>query len=162
VRLSKKLAALTITAVTAVGIAGGAFAYWTQDGSGVGSASTGTTTAVTVNQDAFDSADDLYPGGDAVTLSGDFDNPNSGPVKVGSVTATVDAFISQADLLKPACTEADFVIGGSAPVNAEIDSGNSVGSWSGLTIQLANSSTNQDNCKGLSSVAISYSVSPAA
>jgi len=158
---TKKKVAAGAAAAALLASTGVAAAYWTQGGSGDGSAATGDTVAVTVNQTT--EVSDLYPGGDAVTLSGDFDNTNDGPVKVGSVTVVVDEdFSEQADEAKPACTADDFEIGGSAPVNAEIEKGTGVGSWTGLTIKLVNSETNQDNCKGLSAVPLVYSVTPAA
>jgi hypothetical protein len=96
----------------------------------------------------------LYPGG-AVTLSGNFDNPNPGKVYVTAVSATVTTFSLQANPAKPACTQADFTITGTAPVGAEILSGPGVGSWSGLSLNMTDAATNQDNCKGIT-VPITY------
>jgi hypothetical protein len=125
----------------------GAFAYWTLAGAGSGTAATGDIAAVTVNQ--LSEPADLYPGGPAQDLFGDFDNPNAGDVMIGEVTVVVDPdwTSSDVDASKPACTAADFEIGGSAVVEDEIPSGDGVGEWSGLTIALLNLSTNQDNCK---------------
>jgi len=132
-----KVAAVTV-GVTLIG--GVAFAYWTTTGSGGGSASTGTVVPVVVNQTATITG--LAPGLAAETLSGTFDNPNAGPVYIGSVTATVTGTD------KAGCTASDYTIAGTAPVNAEIPSGNGVGSWSGLTIRFNNKPTvNQDACK---------------
>jgi len=154
-RGTKRVAA--IAAVLALVVAGIATAYWTQGGSGTGSANTGTTTAIVVHQTSPVAG--LYPGGPAVTLSGNFDNSNAGPVLVSAVTAVVDpAFTAQADLTKPACTPADFVIAGAAPVGVQIPSGNAVGAWTGLTIQMQNSASNQDNCKNVT-VTIDYTAS---
>jgi hypothetical protein len=131
----------------------GAYAYWTITGSGAGTAGTGTPVAVVVNQTS--SATGLYPGG-SVALSGNFNNPNSGAVYVASVTATVQTFSSQADNAKPACTQADFTVTGSSNTPGSIAAGNAVGSWSGLTLTLGNSGTNQDNCKSLANIQIDY------
>ena len=132
--------------VPAVALVGAATAYWTQGGTGTGTAETGTTTGIVVNQTSAVAG--LYPGGPAQPLSGDFDNPNAGDVFITSVTAEVQAaWSSQGDVTKPACTAGDFLIAGTAPVNAEIASGVGVGGWSGLTIALVNGATNQDNCK---------------
>ena len=137
---------LVAGALLLVFAAAGAYAYWSQGGSGSGSATAGSTSSVTVNQ--TNSVTGLYPGGAAVTLSGNFDNSNASAVQISSVTAVVSS-ISNAgtDLSKPACTSADFSIGGSMGA-ATIPSGTGVGSWTGLTIQLVNAVTNQDNCKG--------------
>lgn len=130
-------------------MAGAAFAYWTMTGSGTGSASTGTPTAVTVNQTSTVSA--LAPGSGTQGLSGNFDNPNTGPVYIASVTAVV----SGTD--KVGCDASDYTIAGTATVNAQVAAGTGVGSWSGLTIAFNNkATTNQDACKG-AAVAITYS-----
>jgi hypothetical protein len=148
----------------------GAYAYWTQGGSGPGSATAGTTTAITVNQTSTTSSS-LYPGGPTEALSGNFDNPNSGGVVISSVTAVVSSVTGGAeDGGKPACTAADFYISGTA-AGSTVPSGTGVGSWSGLSIGLANRdgnanppselspSANQDNCK--SAVAhITYTANP--
>jgi hypothetical protein len=143
-RKSKKLAILAgILAVVA--FAGAAFAYWTQGGSGTGSATAGSTTPITVYQTSTITG--LYPGATATALSGDFKNTNTGPVTISSITASVHAFSSQTDGSKPACTEADFAIGGTSGSNV-VPVGDHVGTWSGLTVQLVAGVDNQDNCKG--------------
>jgi len=150
------------TAVVATGLAlvlataAIAFAYWTQSGSGSGSASTGDTTAITVNQTS--AVTGLYPGGPAEPLSGDFDNPNDGPIFVHQVAAVLSSVSGGAqDSSLPACTTADFALTGSpVTVDTEIASGNGVGSWSGMTIRLLDTSANQDNCKN-ATVHITYS-----
>lgn len=132
---------------------GGAYAYWSVIGSGSGTAASGSAAAVVVNQTS--SASGLYPGG-SVALSGDFDNPNPGAVYVTAVTAAVRIFSAQADNTKPACTQADFTITGTSNTPGSIASGTAVGSWSGLTLTMVNSGTNQDNCKSLAAVQIDY------
>ena len=156
--VGRKRASIALGLLLTLAMAGGAVAYWTQGGTGSGTAGTGNTVAITVNQTNV-AITDLYPGGPAQTLSGDFDNPNPGMVWVTDVTAVVHALNEQADVLKPACTAADFAIGGSAPVGAEIAAGNGVGSWSGLTIELLDTALNQDNCKDVT-VTIDYTANP--
>jgi len=91
----------------------------------------------------------LYPGGN-VALSGNFNNPASFNQYVTSVSASITPFSVQTDNAKPACTEADFSLTGSpTPVNAQVGPGNGVGTWSGITLNMANAGTNQDNCKGV-------------
>jgi hypothetical protein len=70
----------------------------------------------------------------------------------------VTPFTAQADVNKPACTQADFSITGTANVAAEVASGNGVGNWSGLSLAMADRGTNQDNCKNIT-VPITYAVS---
>jgi hypothetical protein len=138
---------LAAAVLLAVG-AGLAFAYWTNTGSGSGGATTGTNESLVINQTSTISG--LAPGGPAQVLSGNFDNPNEGPVFVTEVTATVTGTDQDG------CGPSDYTIAGSAPVNAEIPPGDGVGSWSGLTIQFNNKpDVNQDACKN-AAVAISY------
>ncbi len=138
------LAAVSVFGLVVLG--GLAFAYWTIGGSGSGSGTTGTASSITVNQTA--SATGLYPGG-SVGLSGNFTNPNPGKVYVTAVTAAITPFSVQADGTKPACTQADFSISGTASVGAEINAGSGVGAWSGLSLSMVDAATNQDNCKNV-------------
>ena len=147
---------VALTAVGVLGAAAGAYAYWTAGGTGTGSATTGTTTAVTVTQTT--PVTGLAPGVTAVTLSGKFDNPNSGPVYVGAVTITGLTVTKAGGAVAGTCDATDYTLGGTAVVNAEIAAGNAVGAWTGLTIAFNNKVTSQDQCKG-ATVAIAYAVS---
>jgi hypothetical protein len=138
--------------VLALCLAIAGYAYWTQGGSGSGSATAGTTSNITVNQTS--SVSGLYPGGPAASLSGNFDNPNPGLVHISSITATVSS-VSGAG---PGCSSSDFSIGGSSGANT-VPSGNGSGSWSGLTIQMVESGSNQDDCKG-ATANIAYTANP--
>ena len=141
----KKVAALAVAGGVILS-SGVAYAYWTQGGLGSGGASAGTTSAITVNQTGTPTG--LYPGGLAQALSGTFTNPNAHPVHISSVTVAVHSFSVQADNTKPACTDADFAVGGSSGANV-VPAGTGVGSWTGLTVRLLDGVANQDNCKGL-------------
>ena len=135
-----KQRALIVSAVAVLLVGGAAFAYWTNTGAGTGDAATGTNVPVVVNQTS--TVTGMAPGIAAQTLSGNFDNPNAGPVYVASVTAVV----SGTD--KTGCTAADYTIAGTATVGTEVASGTGKGAWSGLTIQFNNKSgVNQDACK---------------
>lgn len=143
--MSKRLKILLIGAVALVVAVSGAYAYWTQGGSGTGTATAGTTSLITVKQTS--AVADLYPGGPAASLSGNFDNPNASAVTISSITAVVSSVSNgTSDGSKPACTSSDFSIGGSVGTTT-VPPGTGVGSWSGLTIQLLNTAANQDNCK---------------
>jgi hypothetical protein len=153
----KRMTLFAAGAGAALVVAVGAYAYWTQGGSGTGSATAGTTSSLTVNQTS--TVTGLYPGGPAATLSGNFDNPNSSAVNISSVTASVSSVSNGAsDGSKPACTASDFQIGGSMG-SATVPSGTGVGSWTGLTIKLLNTAANQDNCKG-ATANIAYTANP--
>jgi hypothetical protein len=164
-KLTKKRLA-GVTAVVAVAVAGLAIAFWTAGGSGTGTGSTGTVTSgITVTQTSTVSG--LTPGTGSA-LAGKFKNSNTSAVNVSSVTATVDAFSTQTDAAKPACTQADYEITGGAvstpnkisasqsiPARAGFDANPDAGSWSGLTVSLKQGAGNQDNCKG-QAIGISY------
>jgi hypothetical protein len=146
--ISTRRRVVALSLMLTLAVAGTAFAYWTITGTGTGTAETGTIVDVVVNQTSDNDEDMMYPGGPVVELSGDFDNPNDGDVYIGSVTVEIDeSFEYQGDDSKPACTPADYELGGTADVNGEIPSGDGVGSWSGLTIRMLNTEFNQDNCK---------------
>src|SRR5437588_6055087 len=74
--VTKKRAAAAAAAIALAGGGIAAYAYWTGGGTGSGSAAATTPSALTVNQTT--SVTGLYPGATATTLSGTFDNPNSG------------------------------------------------------------------------------------
>lgn len=146
--LIKKRTAAIVTVALLLIVGGGiAFAYWTSTGTGTGSAATGTNVAITVNQTSTVTA--MGPGVAPRALSGNFDNPNAGPVFVKTVVATVTS------TGVAGCTAADYtlagtsVIGASAPgAGGNVPAGGAgVGSWSGLTIAFNDTASNQDACK---------------
>jgi hypothetical protein len=146
-----------LTVVVLLAIGGVALAYWTQGGSGSGTASAATPVAITVNQTGSPSG--LYPGGPSAALAGTFTNTNASPVTISSVTAAVHAFASHTvDATKPDCTQADFAIAGTSGANV-VPSGTAVGSWSGLTVRMLDNGLNQDNCKG-AAITIDYTANP--
>jgi len=151
----KRKALVVYTVFLVVALGGIAFAFWTAGGGGSGTASAGSSAGVTVNQTV--SPTGLFPGA-TTALSGDFSNPNSGSVYVTAVTGSVTPFSAQADATKPACTQADFSISGTANVGTEVVPGTGVGSWSGLSLTMIDAATNQDNCKNIT-VAITYAAS---
>lgn len=169
-RLSKRTFVLLGVMVVAIAASIGAYAYWTQSGSGTGSATAGTTTTITVHQTNA-AITSLYPGGPTAALSGNFDNPNAGGVLISSVTAVVSSVSNgTSDGTKPACVAGDFYITGTG-TGSTVPPGTGVGSWSGLSIGLANRdgnavppselspAANQDNCKN-ATANITYTANP--
>lgn len=146
-RKKRLLAAGIVTAVL-LGGAGTAYAYWTNSGSGVGEADTGTNAAVTVVQTS--SISGLAPGSGTHALSGTFDNPNDGSVYIASVSVSIDSVVDSEGEPAVGCEADDYVIAGSPmTVNANVPAGDGVGSWSGATIAFVNEAAeNQDGCKG--------------
>jgi hypothetical protein len=151
-----KRGGIALAAVLVLALAGAAIAYWTAGGSGTGSApAADAQKALTANQTTTVQA--MYPGDTAQTLSGNFDNPNSGPIRVGTVTASM-ASVTKASGVTGSCDASDFTLANATmTVNAEVPSGNSQGGWSGATIKFNNKTTNQDACKG-ATVNLSYTV----
>jgi len=150
-RFNKKTKIAIVTAALVFGVSGTAFAYWTQMGAGTGTAGTGTTVAVVVNQTNA-AITDLYPGGPARALSGTFNNPNAAAVTVGAVTATITTSAPGT------CLSSWYTItGSSTPVTQVLAAGTAVGSWSGLNVALTNNALNQDACKG-ATVTFAYTV----
>lgn len=149
----KKLSVLTAALVLLGGAA--AFAYWTAGGSGTGSAETGTTTGITVNQTS--TVEGMGPGVDPQGLSGNFTNTNDGPVYVTSVTAAIGTVTGGAG-----CDATDYTLTNPvSDVGAEVPTGTGVGSWGTTdtpTIAFNNKvDENQDGCKN-ATVEILYTV----
>jgi hypothetical protein len=141
----KKIAALGVIALLMAG--GAAYAYWTTAGAGTGSAATGTTTPIVVNQTGA-AITGLSPGATPQALAGDFDNGNSSAVTVAGVTATIGT-VTGPNITGPLpCDATDYVIAGTSTTPGSIAVGNGVGAWSGLTVGMVNSVTNQNGCKG--------------
>lgn len=145
--------------IAALVVAGSAYAYWTSTGTGTGSATTASgTTALTAVQTT--TVTGMYPGDTAQPISGNFNNPNSGPIRVNTVTASIASVVKAAGV--PAsltCDASDFTLASPAmTVNAQVPAGTAQGSWTGATIQFNNKSTAQDGCKG-ATVNLAYAIS---
>jgi hypothetical protein len=157
-RRKKRALILLVGIVAASGVGTLAYGYWTESGSGTGGGSTATTSALTVNQTS--TVTGLYPGSTPQALSGNFDNPNTSAVTLTSVTASVSDVKKAGVSIAATCDPSNFSIAGTGTVGSSgvVPAGTAKGSWSGLTIQLLNTSSNQDACKGANPV-ISYSAS---
>lgn len=152
----RKYSKRTIAAVAAVTVAGSglAFAYWTAGGTGTGSAATGTTVPITAVQTSTVTA--MAPGVAAQTLAGNFNNTNSGPVYVSTVSVAISS-ITKAGVAVTGCTSADYTLVQPTAVNAEVANGTGVGSWGGGSIAFKNLAANQDACKGVT-VNLNYTI----
>lgn len=153
----KKKRTLVLAAVAVLALTGGAIAYWTAGGAGTGSGSAASgQQGLVVNQTTTLSA--MYPGDSAQTLSGNFDNPNPGPSRVGTVTVSIGSVTKATGAVAGTCDASDFTVANATmTVNAEVPSGNAQGAWTGATIKFNNKAgANQDQCKG-ATVSLSYS-----
>ena len=156
-RRSRRVAGVLTASLFLVG-GGAASAYWTISGSGSGSVTTGNVTAVTVNQTTV--ITNLAPGVAAQALSGTFDNPNSGPVYITSVTASISGVTKAAGAATGTCDATDYTLANATmPVGVEVAAGTGKGAWTGATLAFNNKpTTNQDACKG-ATVNLSYAAS---
>src|SRR5262245_20553229 len=120
-RLKRKRNLVVIVAV--LGIAGGAFAYWSAGGSGTGSGSTASgTAALTANQTTVLTS--MYPGDSPQTISGNFDNTNSGPIYVSAVTASIASVTKAAGAPAGTCDASDYTLANATmTVNASVPAG---------------------------------------
>jgi hypothetical protein len=131
----KKLAVAAVTIIALVG-GGIAWAYFTTTGSGTGSASTGTSSTVTLHGTASTT---LYPGTSS-TVNFTVDNPSSGHQFVGTIhlaSVTTD---------KPGCVVADYTMP-DVVANQDVPSGNGTAITATGTLSMANTNVSQDNCK---------------
>ena len=156
-KFSKRKVAATI-AITAILVGGGgaaAVAYWSAGGTGVGTGTTGTSTAISAIQTS--TVTNIAPGSAAQTLSGNFTNPGTSPAWVTSVTASIGSVTLVGT---GTCDATDYTLTGAVMnVGAEIATGSGKGAWSGATIAFNDkAATNQDACKG-ATVHIVYTIS---
>ena len=156
-RKNKRRATKVVALTAALVVAGGAaFAWWTAGGSGTGSATTGTVSAVTVVQTSPITG--LAPGLPAQTLSGTFNNPNTGPVYVGTVTVSISSVVKAVGAPAGTCDSTDYTLSNNPlTYNAEVLA-NDTSTWTGPAIAFNNKPSNQDGCKG-ATVNLAYTVS---
>lgn len=137
-RMTRKKAAV-VGGVTAVVVTGGvAFAYWTSDGTGTGSVTTGDSVAWEVTIDSTDLAG-LTPGGPGETVSFHVKNNNTGVQALEGTVATV------VDTSDSGCTDADFDVSATTITYGDVAAGATVDGT--FEITMVNRATNQDACK---------------
>ncbi len=168
---SKKGVVLLATLVVAAAAAIGAYAYFTSTGHGTGSATVGSATNWTVGETGSPSGGPLYPdtgtypagpfsGAHVQTDTYTVTNGGSGSQNLANVAISVanangSAWSAQADLSKPACTAADFSVGGQAAgatwndttLAQDFAAGDSHSST--VTVEMVDNGANQDNCQGV-------------
>lgn len=130
---------VALGAVGAVAAVGVAIAYFSSTGSGSGSASVGTSSAVTIHGTT---ATALYPGTSS-SVSFTVDNPSGGAQRVGTIllgSITTDAGHS-------ACVMGDFTMP-NVTVNQTFPNGNGQAVTATGTLSMANTALNQDACQG--------------
>ncbi len=156
-KLTKRSVAIVAGVAVALGGAGIAFAYWSAGGTGNGTAETGTTVGIVAVQTS--TVTNMKPGDVAQALSGNFTNPNTGPVYVATVTASISGVTKATGAPTGTCDATDYTLATPvATVNAEVPAGAAQGAWSGATIKFNNkAAVNQDACKG-ATVNLAYAI----
>jgi hypothetical protein len=141
---------VAMVAVVAAMASIGAYAYWTANGTGSGSATVGTDSGVSITNVAFSGS--LYPGG-AVNVSFDIVNNSANTaVNVHKVITDLALGTNGITLMSPAsCNESWFTysgvtLAGSPGVSIPASGTHTV--TAGGTLTMSNEvSTNQDACK---------------
>jgi hypothetical protein len=143
--ITKRRALFVLTAALLVGIVSGAYAYFTTNGTGTGTASVGSSSAVTLHATVTGS---LFPGTSS-PVAFTVDNPSQGQQRVGTISLssiTVDA----------AHSECSAVISGGNPdfampavaVNHSFGSGNGQSVTPAGTLTMNDTGVSQDKCQG--------------
>jgi hypothetical protein len=158
--LKSKVIAGAAAAVLVAGIGGAAFAFFTSNGSGQGSATVGSATPWTVDNIAT-TGPDLLPGVGTQTISFKVTNGSEAAQTLNAVHLVIDADVNgdvldanNANAAVAGCKAVDFVpvddnstlpasLAGSTPGPAGVYSGSS-------TLTLTDSGSSQDACQGVS------------
>ena len=140
--LIKKRTAVVLSAVAVLAVAGIAIAYWSTTGSGSGSGAVAEGNGTLVLHGTITGP--LTPGGSS-PVSFAADNANSSSEQVATVKAVVS--IDEAHANK-GCQASDFTIADTAENQVIAAKGSGVALAHGGSISMADTSANQDACKG--------------
>ncbi|HWH97980.1 MAG TPA: hypothetical protein VNS80_06395 [Pseudolysinimonas sp.] len=143
---TKKFVIAGVAAALVIGGGGAAFAYWTAQGSGTGTATAGVSTDFTITSVA-PVGDPLVPGGSTQSVTFTVVNESTTPQTLTSVTVTVANADGTAWTAVPGCSAADYTIGTPSVVYGELDGGADVSGT--VTIAMNNLGTDQDACQGV-------------
>jgi hypothetical protein len=140
-KITKKKALVAgIATVVVVGGASAALAFWSTTGTGNGSATTGTSTALVVTV-ADLTAGDLSPNGPTDNVTFTVQNTNSGAQNYSNAVATVTSTSNAG------CTAADFNISNLATTYGDLQP-NATANGS-FDLKMIDTGLNQDACKGV-------------
>jgi hypothetical protein len=149
-KIGKKRGVAALSVIAVLAVAGGAYAYFSSNGSGTGSATVGTATNFTVTAQAATGS--MYPGAGSSTFTYVVNNPGTGAENVTGTTATVAS--SGGNILDggtpvSGCSASWFTASNTAPTGLPQDLAGGTSSTSGsVTVTMSDSGTNQDACKG--------------
>ena len=155
-RLTRK-SKLILAGIATIAITGGsAIAYWTTTGTGSGSAAVGTSTAVMVTQLGTITA--LTPGSTAQAIDFKITNPAATNQTIAAVAVSISGVTGLNITVSRPCSAADFILVQPTAISTDLTPGDHTYSPSGATLQLTNSGSNQDGCKG-ATVALAFAAS---
>ncbi len=143
---SKARIVVSLGVLAAIGIAGVAIAYFTTTGSGTGTATVGSSTALTITQTG--SVTGLTPGGPSQPVAYTIANPSAnGNQSLGVVSATVS---SVTPVGANTCATSNFTTSPASAAVGTINSGSTFTSAAATepTVQMTETGTNQDGCQG--------------
>lgn len=154
-RFSKRAKIVVAGTVVLATIGGGvAFAYWSSNGSGSGTANTSTGASNLVVTQTSAPAD-LAPGLAPEAVTGTITNKATNSAFVNTVTVAIGS-VTQAAGAQGTCDASDYTLSGATvTLGQDVAAGASV-NFSGPTLAFNDKSTNQDGCKG-ATVNLTYS-----
>jgi hypothetical protein len=154
-RIKHKKLAVLVSAVAILALAGAAFAYFTNSGTGAGTASVGTSSVIELDSALVGT---LYPAGPDVEVTVNIHNPGEGSQYVGTISGVVNTnnngtpSIPTDDCLGTWFVVDDVVYNDT--LTADGTAGDS--DTADTVVRMTDSGTNQDNCK-LDTMSITWS-----
>jgi len=156
--ISHRTAAVLLTAGLLVGCSGVAYAYFTSNGSGTGSASVGTAPSDVFTMASGGPSTALVPGGGGQPFDVTVQNTSADAEHLGTISMWVMLFGDSGDAADsagndiPGCSASWFTVTGSVLVDDTVAAGSTV-SLSDLaivppTITMTETGTNQNACQG--------------
>jgi hypothetical protein len=143
--ITKRRALFALTTALLVVVVGGAYAYFTTSGTGTGTASVGSSSAVTLHATVTGS---LYPGTSS-PVSFTVDNPSTGKQRVGTISllsVTTDASHSECSTVISGGNP-DFTMA-AVTANQNFGTGNGQAVTTGGTLAMNETGVSQDKCQG--------------
>lgn len=158
--VSKQILAIGLPVVT-VAVTGVAVAYWSNTGSGVGSASTAIPVAVDVAQDTTITG--MGPGVTPTTITVTVSNPGTTSVQIDTVVASISSVVKAVGAPAGTCDLIDYSLTGATMTvsPAVVLGAGGTTTFTGAALGFANDAArNQDACKG-ATVNLAYAASDA-
>jgi hypothetical protein len=166
-RFTEKRVAVGVSAVAALALAAGAYAYFQDTGSTTGSASVGSSTGWAVTDNT--TAATLYPGQGSESLTGTVANHGNANQELNTITVSINAPTVAAGaptVTGHACSAADFALSTASGSGWTVAASGLSATYSpaqdihpsgsftygdsghGLTLSMVDAAYNQNNCQG--------------